>query len=80
MAALLMQGERRWKEREDVMHQPACTHISDDYPYTPVREGHGRFTVGPGLGPGGDRAWASVSNRHRHGRRVFAPWGSRCQK
>lgn len=31
MAALLMQGKRRWKGRDDAMHQPACAHISGDY-------------------------------------------------
>lgn len=61
MAALLMQGERRWKERGDVMHQPACTHISDDYPDTPVRERvTAGFTAGPG--PGAEPAWDPVSN------------------
>lgn len=71
MAMLLMQGERRWKEREDVMHQPACTRISDDYPYTPVQEKHSRFTAG--AGPGADHAQNPVSNQSRHSRRVFAP-------
>ena len=60
MAALRMQGERRWKEREDVMYQPACAHISDDYL-------HGGFTVGPG--PGGDHVQDPVSNLGWHSRR-----------
>jgi len=38
MAALLMQGERRWKESEDMMYQPACAHISDDYLHSCARE------------------------------------------
>lgn len=38
MAALLMQGERRWKEKENGMYQPARTHISGDYLYSCARE------------------------------------------